>query len=99
MLLTKVRTKCGKLNTCSDTLLPYVRGAKGRLVTVEDNVLAGGAGAQLIQALVVKGARLDGVRSIGIGDHFGRSAYLADHLYKLHGMDVEHIAQAVRDLT
>ncbi len=83
----------------ADTLLPYIRGAKGRLVTVEDNVLAGGAGAQLIQALVVKGARLDGVRSIGIGDHFGRSAYLADHLYKLHGMDVEHIAQAVRDLT
>ena len=81
-----------------ETLLPLLRGAKGRLVTVEDNVLAGGAGAQLIQALATHGAQFSQVRSLGIGDHFGRSAYLADHLYKLHGMDVEHIAAAVREM-
>jgi len=81
-----------------ETILPLVRQCGGRLVTVEDNVITGGAGAQLIHALTLAGAGKLEVRSLGIRENFGRSAYMADHLYKLNGMDVQHIAQAAREL-
>lgn len=80
-----------------DQLAPLVTGAAGRLVTLEDNVIYGGAGAQLVHSLTLAGVQLK-LRSLGIGDHFGRSAYKADELYDDNRMGVTHIVQAVKEL-
>ena len=80
-----------------DQLAPLVSGAAGRLVTLEDNVIYGGAGAQLVHSLTLAGVQLK-LRSLGIDDHFGRSAYKADELYDDNRMGVTHIVQAVKEL-
>lgn len=70
-----------------------------RLVTVEEHREIGGMGAMLVHALV-KGGVGSGLKlkSLGVGDHFGQSAYSALDLYKKHGLDANSIAQAASDL-
>jgi transketolase len=65
----------------------------GRMVTVEEHRLVGGMGAMLTHALLLKGEKLT-VKSLGVGDHFGQSAYSALDLYQKHGLDSTAIAKA-----
>ena len=57
----------------------------------------GGFGAQLIHALTQTGVALK-ARSLGVNDDFGRSAYEAIDLYKLHHLDAASIVRAAREL-
>lgn len=69
----------------------------GRVVTVEEHRLVGGMGAMLTHALALKGVAFR-VKSLGVGDHFGQSAYSALDLYKKHGLDSNSIAKAANQL-
>lgn len=71
--------------------------SEGRLVTVEDHRLTGGMGALLTHALVMDGVQLK-LKSLGVGDKFGQSAYSALDLYKIHGLDSESIVKAANAL-
>jgi transketolase len=69
----------------------------GRLVTVEDHRTVGGMGALLTHALVIEGVALK-LKSLGVGDKFGQSAYSALDLYKAHGLDSQSISTAAQSL-
>ena len=70
-------------------------GAFGRVVTVEDNGLAGGVGDAVARALRAAGSTVP-VRTLGIAQDFvphgSRGAILAEH-----GLDAAGIARALRD--
>lgn len=74
-----------------------LRKTGGRLVTVEEHRLVGGMGAMLAHALLLAGETFR-VKSLGVGDNFGQSAYSALDLYKLHGLDSKAIADAAAEL-
>ena len=69
----------------------------GKLITVEDHQIVGGAGAMLVAALVQDGVSLQ-VKVLGVHGEFGQSAYTADELYKKHGMDTTAIIAAAKAL-
>ncbi len=69
----------------------------GRLVTVEDHQIIGGMGAQLTHALVMAGIPVK-LKSLGVHGEFGQSAYLADELYRKHGLGQDAIVQAALEL-
>ncbi len=69
----------------------------GKLVTVEDHQLIGGAGSMLVAALAQAGA-LPKVKMLGVHGEFGQSAYLAEELYKKHGIDAGGIVAAAKAL-
>lgn len=69
----------------------------GNLLTVEEHRLTGGMGAILSHALLLKGEKFK-LKSLGIGDHFGQSAYAALDLYKRDGLDSAAIAKAAETL-
>ena len=68
-----------------------------RLITVEDHQIIGGAGSLLAHALLQAGANFQ-MRSVGNRGEFGQSAYCADHLYRVRGMDEQAIARAFFEL-
>lgn len=76
--------------------------SEGRLVTVEDHRVVGGMGAMLAHALLQEssgqGNQKLKLKSLGVGDHFGQSAYSALDLYKKHGLDSVAIAKAAEAL-
>lgn len=80
-----------------ETVGRLVRIARGRLVTIEDHQLICGMGAQLVHALSMAGIPCR-VKSIGIPGVFGRSAYVAEDLYKHYGMTTEAIIKAAKEL-
>lgn len=69
----------------------------GKLVTVEDHQLTGGAGEVLVAKLVGAGCKLK-AKMLGVHGEFGQSAYLADELYKKHGVGVDGIIAAAQAL-
>ena len=69
----------------------------GKLVTVEDHQLTGGAGEVLVAKLVGAGCKLK-AKMLGVHGEFGQSAYLADELYKKHGVGVDGIVAAAQSL-
>ncbi len=74
--------------------LPFYKSilekTQGRLVTVEDHRIVGGFGALLCHALATSGVTFK-MASLGVGDHFGRSAYSSDQLYDKYGLGVHDI--------
>jgi transketolase len=76
---------------------PWIEAASGRLVTLEDHQITAGAGSILAQALLLDGVQIQ-LRSLGIQGEFGRSAYNADDLYKIHKMDVNDVVSAAKSL-
>jgi transketolase len=80
-----------------DTIGSLVRTCNGRLVTIEDHQVIGGMGAQLSHALTLAGIG-HSLKSIGIENSFGQSAYVADHLYDKHGMNAAGIIEAAKSL-
>lgn len=80
-----------------DTIGDAVRRCGGRLVTIEDHQIVGGMGAQLSAAL--SGAGIPHrLRCLGIPGEFGQSAYLAEHLYRKHGLTGPRMAEAATSL-
>ena len=79
------------------TMKAALAKSDGRLVTVEDHRLTGGMGSLLTHALALAGVSLR-LKSLGVGDKFGQSAYSALELYKQHGIDSEAIAKAATEL-
>ncbi len=69
----------------------------GRLVTVEEHRVLAGMGAMLTHELKMKNVDFK-LKSLGVGDHFGQSAYSALDLYKMHGLDSTAIAKAASEL-
>lgn len=69
----------------------------GKLLTVEEHRLTGGMGAMLSHALMLNGETFK-LKSLGIGDHFGQSAYSALDLYKRDGLDSSAIVKAAESL-
>ena len=67
----------------------------GALVTVEDHRVVGGMGAMIAHALATAGGVFK-MRTLGVGDHFGQSAYSALELYKKHGLDSVAIAKTAK---
>lgn len=65
----------------------------GHLITVEDHQLIGGFGAIAAQSLLLEGVVFK-LKSLGVKEEFGRSAYNAIDLYRLHGLDSEAIVNA-----
>ena len=69
----------------------------GCLVTVEEHRTMQGMGCILTHELAQAGVAMK-VKSLGVGDEFGQSAYSALELYKKHGLDSTAIAKAATAL-
>ena len=80
-----------------DTIGGAVRAASGRLVTIEDHQVICGMGAQVSHALSNAGIAHT-VKSLGMHGEFGQSAYLAEELYKAHGLTTEAMIAAAKEL-
>jgi transketolase len=65
----------------------------GKVVTIEDHQLVCGMGAQISHALSTNGIP-HAMKSLGIDDEFGQSAYMAEELYIKHGMTGPKMAEA-----
>ena len=65
----------------------------GKIVTIEDHQVVCGMGSQISHALSTAGIA-HVMKSIGIRDEFGQSAYVAEHLYEKHGMTGPKMAEA-----
>lgn len=79
------------------TMKAALAKSEGRLVTVEDHRLIGGMGSILTQALLLADVPMK-VRSLGVGDKFGQSAYSAADLYQRHGLDSAAIIKSAESL-
>ena len=73
-----------------ETIGAAVKAAHGRVVTIEDHQVVGGMGAQVSHALSRAGIA-HRMTSLGIPGEFGQSAYLAEELYKLHGLSADKL--------
>ncbi|HLP76912.1 MAG TPA: transketolase C-terminal domain-containing protein [Candidatus Paceibacterota bacterium] len=65
----------------------------GKVVTIEDHQVVCGMGSQISHALSTAGIP-HVMKSLGIHDEFGQSAYLAEELYQMHGMTGPKMAEA-----
>lgn len=81
-----------------ETIGGAVKRAGGRLVTIEDHQAIGGMGAQLSHALSTAGIPHCAV-TLAIGGEFGRSAYVAEQLYRKYGLTADAMVEAARRLT
>lgn len=79
------------------TLAEALARTGGRLVTAEDHQAIAGMGAVLVHSLAQAGVKMK-VRSLGVRDAFGQSAYEAKDLYRLHELDSGAIAAAAHAL-
>ncbi len=67
--------------------------ACGKVVTIEDHQLIGGMGAQVSHALSNAGIAHT-LKTLGINNEFGQSAYMAEELYVKHGLTAPKMAEA-----
>ena len=79
------------------TIGEAVKQAQGRVVTIEDHQIICGMGAQISHALSTAGIA-HRMKSLGIHGEFGQSAYLAEDLYKKHGLTGDKMAEAALQL-
>lgn len=79
------------------TIGSAVKQAQGRVVTIEDHQIICGMGTQVSHALSNAGIA-HRVKSLGIHGEFGQSAYVAEDLYKKHGLTGEKMAEAALEL-
>jgi transketolase len=80
-----------------ETIGSAVRNCHGRLVSIEDHQVIGGMGAQVSHALSNAGIS-HRIRSLGIEGEFGQSAYVAEELYKEHGLTAEKMVEAALEV-
>lgn len=80
-----------------DTIGAAVTACSGRVVTIEDHQRLGGMGAQVSHALSAASVA-HRIRTLGIPDEFGRSAYVAEDLYRHYGLTEERVIAAAKEL-
>ena len=80
-----------------ETLGAAARQCSGRVVTIEDHQAICGMGAQVAHALAQAGIPLR-MKTLAIQGEFGQSAYMAEDLYKKHGLTSAKIVEAAREL-
>lgn len=80
-----------------ETIGAAVKACGGRVVTIEDHQVVCGMGAQISHALSNAGIPHQ-MKSLGIRGEFGQSAYVAEDLYKLHGLTGDKMVEAARQL-
>ncbi|MCU0531859.1 MAG: 1-deoxy-D-xylulose-5-phosphate synthase, partial [Syntrophales bacterium] len=71
--------------------------ATGKVLTVEENVLAGGFGSAVLELLEMKGLCGIDVKRLGIRDEFVEHATQAE-MRRKYGIDAEGIFEAARKL-
>lgn len=74
-----------------------VKACGGKVVTIEDHQIIGGMGAQVSHALSNSGIAHT-IKTLGIDDEFGQSAYMAEELYVQHGLTAPKMAEAALKL-
>jgi 1-deoxy-D-xylulose-5-phosphate synthase len=79
-----------------EALLQELAGRFPLLLTVEENVLLGGFGSAVLEALQRLGKRGNRVRSLGIPDGFVTHGSPRE-LRRLYGLDTEGLRQAIRE--
>ncbi len=79
------------------TLDACLKKTGGRLVTIEDHRDVAGMGAMVCHSLLTAGVSCK-VKTLGIKDHFGRSAYTSDQLYEMYGLGVGAIVEAAHSV-
>ncbi|HTD66021.1 MAG TPA: transketolase C-terminal domain-containing protein [Candidatus Limnocylindria bacterium] len=80
-----------------ETIGAAVKAANGCVVTIEDHQIINGMGAQLSHALSQAGIA-HRIKTLGIPGEFGRSAYVAEHLYQHYGLTTEKMVEAAQEL-
>jgi 1-deoxy-D-xylulose-5-phosphate synthase len=80
-----------------EELLCRVALTQKRIITVEENTLMGGFGSAVLELFAEKGLTGVAVRRLGIPDEFAQQATQKE-LRRLHGIDAEGIAEAVRKM-
>lgn len=78
------------------TLKDVLSKTNGNIVTLEDHRVDGGVGSYIVHALKKADVELNKFISLGVEDHFGRSAYQADQLYKQYGIDDQALVERVK---
>ncbi|MDZ4660942.1 MAG: transketolase C-terminal domain-containing protein [Pseudomonadota bacterium] len=76
------------------TLAACLEKTSGKILTVEDHQVIGGMGALIAHALLQNGVKISQMKSLGVRDQFGQSAYKASELYAKHGIDAKAIEAA-----
>ena len=76
-----------------ETIGAAVKACGGKVVTIEDHQVLGGMGAQVSHALSNSGIPHT-IKSLGIHNEFGQSAYLAEELYVKHGLTAPKMVEA-----
>lgn len=77
-----------------NTLRSCLRNTNGKLVTVEDHQLTAGLGAIIAHSLLLANVKFE-LKSLGVKNEFGQSAYNAIELYEKHGLDSKAILNSV----
>lgn len=83
------------LKPLDEALLHEVGRKFQRVITVENGVVCGGLGSAVLEFMADHGYT-PAVRRIGVPDRFIEQGSIPE-LYKLCGMDAEHIAKAIRN--
>ena len=88
---------CRFVKPLDEELLSRVASATGKVLTVEENVLAGGFGSAVLEMLEAKGLSGIEVKRLGIRDEFVEHASQAE-MRRRYGIDEEGILEAARNL-
>lgn len=80
-----------------ETIGGAVKAAGGRLVTIEDHQAVCGMGAQVSHALSNAGIAHQ-IKTLAMKGEFGQSAYVAEDLYKAHGLTADRMVEAAKQL-
>ncbi len=88
---------CRFVKPLDEELLSRVASATGKVLTVEENVLAGGFGSAVLEMLEAKGLSGIEVKRLGIPDEFVEHASQAE-MRRRYGIDMEGILEAARKL-
>lgn len=75
------------------TIGAAVKNCGSKVVTIEDHQVIGGMGAQVSHALSNAGIAHN-LKTLGINNEFGQSAYLAEELYVKHNLTAPKMAEA-----
>src|SRR5688500_16980076 len=79
------------------TIGAAVKAAGGRVVSIEDHQMIGGMGAQVSHALSNAGIAHQ-IKTLAMKGEFGQSAYVAEDLYKAHGLTADKMVEAAKQL-
>jgi 1-deoxy-D-xylulose-5-phosphate synthase len=88
---------CRFVKPLDEDLIARVALATGKVLTVEENVLAGGFGSAVLELLEMKGLCGIDVKRLGIRDEFVEHATQAE-MRRKYGIDAEGIFEAARKL-